>query len=216
MKTSLLMFAVIAAGSTVASAGIITPSLLQTSPDGATKNLQTLIANKGFTSSVTTDQTDTELFAMCQFAESMTWEILWQVAGNAPRHKLGWYRPGDAGNITWVIGGSNSGLPSTANVVISGVFGLAFQSGDGNRTIYYSQSSLNNDGGKDHMASMKALFPEASGECSQIVSWEDLPNLGDKDWNDFGVVMYGTAVPTPGSLALAAAAGVLVAKRRRK
>ncbi len=152
---------------------------------------------------------------MCDRAESMTWEILWQVAGNAPRHKLGWYRPGDEANITWVIGGSSTGLPSVANVVISGLFGLAFQSGDGNSTVYYSQSALNNDGGKDHMASLRAKFPEGSGVCSQIVSWEDLANLGDKDWNDFGVVMYGAAVP-PRSLALAAAAGVMVAKRRRK
>jgi hypothetical protein len=216
MKTSLMMLALIAAGSTVASAGFINPAHLQTSPDGANKNLQSLLTAEGFTTSVVTDQTDTELFQICPRAESMMWEILWQVAGNAPRHKLGWYRPGDEANITWVLGGSSTGLPTSANVSISGLFGLAFQSGDGNSTVYYSQSALNNDGGADHMASLKALFPEASGVCSQVVSWEDLPNLGDKDWNDFGVVMYGTAVPTPGSLALVAAAGVMVAKRRRK
>lgn len=206
-----------------AHADLINPAQLVTSPDGANANLQQLINDAGYTSSVGAlesmgDQTDDEWFKMCAGAESMHWEVSWQRAGYAPHHKLGYFAAGNPGDITWVIGGSSTGLPSAADVSIGGLFGLAFSSGDngaGASTIYSSVTSMNGDG-MDHMVSL--LIRDANGvlqDCGRILSWEDLWNLGDKDYNDFGVVAMTGMVPTPGALAALGLAGLGIGRRRR-
>ncbi|MBX3361237.1 MAG: DUF4114 domain-containing protein [Phycisphaeraceae bacterium] len=206
-----------------ASADIINPAQLVTSPDGPNANLQQLIYDAGYTSSVgflesPGDQTSDEWFKMCKGAESMHWEVSWQRAGHAPHHKLGYFMPDNPADITWVIGGSSSALPSAADLSISGLFGLAFYSGDNggvNSTIYRSVTSMNPDG-KDHMVSL--MIRDENGtlrSCGRILSWEDLWNLGDKDYNDFGVVAMTGMVPTPGALAALGLAGVIAGRRRR-
>lgn len=206
-----------------ANADLINPAQLVTSPDGANANLQQLINDAGYTSSVGAlesmgDQTDDEWFKMCRGAESMHWEVSWQRAGYGPHHKLGYFSADNPSDITWVIGGSSSGLPSVADLAIDGLFGLAFSSGDngsGPSTIYSSVTSMNGDG-KDHMVSL--LIRDAQGDlraCGRILSWEDLWNLGDKDYNDFGVVAMTGMVPSPGALAALGLAGLGIGRRRR-
>ena len=48
-----------------------------------------------------------------------------------------------------------------------------------------------------------------------IVGFEDISGGGDFDYNDCTFRFTGVTVPTPGSLALAAFGGLLVARRRR-
>lgn len=209
---------------TGASADLINPAQLVTSPDGPNANLQQLIYDAGFTSSVgssmenTGDQTDDEWFRMCAGAESMTWAVEWQRAGHAPHHKLGYFLASSPEEITWVIGGSGSGLPQVAELSVNGLFGLAFYSGDKggvDSTIYSSVTSMNADG-KDHMVSLRVRDSEGELQnCGRILSWEDLWNLGDKDYNDFGVVAMTGMVPTPGALAALGLAGLGMGRRRR-
>lgn len=168
------------------------------------------------------DQIANELFSPCSTASTMTWSIQWQEAGYGPWHKVGYYVPGDPMSVTWIVGGRNSGLGSSATFIAPSVFGLAVYSGDTRSntggTVYYSQSTLN-PGGLDHLASFVERGPnKPEGLCSIIVSWEDLARLGDKDYNDIGVLMRGvgtSVIPTPAAAALALAGGVLVTRRRR-
>jgi MYXO-CTERM domain-containing protein len=224
MRSTHTIACVVAALATAsASADIINPAQLITSPDGPNANLQQLIYDANFTSSVGSlespgDQTDDEWFKMCRGAESMHWEVSWQRAGHAPHHKLGYFMPETPDDITWVIGGSSSGLPSAAELSISGLFALAFYSGDNrgvNSTIYRSVTSMNPDG-KDHMVSLTIRDENGTlRSCGRILSWEDLWNLGDKDYNDFGVVAMTGMVPTPGALAALGLAGAIAGRRRR-
>lgn len=211
------------AGAGFASADLINPATLHSSPDGPTAGLQSLINGYGLTTQVGTtgegtgDQTDDELFSMCRDAEVMHWEITWQRAGYGPHHKVGYFAPDSPSDITWVIGGSSSGLPSAADIVVEGVFGVALWSGDHGSspsTIYRSVTALNGDG-KDHMASF--LVRDGQGAvsgCDRLLAWEDLANLGDKDYNDIGLVVRGM-VPTPGALAMLGVAGLAAGRRRR-
>lgn len=208
---------------TAANADLINASQLTTSPDGVNDNLQQLILDAGYTSSVgflesSGDQTDDEWFKMCEGADSMHWEISWQRAGHAPNHKLGYFSADNPADITWVIGGSSSGLPSVADITIDGLFGLAFYSGDNGgvaSTIYSSVTSMNADA-QDHMVSLRIRDEEGNlRDCGRILSWEDLWNLGDKDYNDFGVVAMTGMVPTPGALAALGLTGLVAGRRRR-
>jgi uncharacterized protein (TIGR03382 family) len=218
--------AALALAAGAASADLINPSNLLNSPDGGNADVQQAIFDAGYTSNVGVpevnfgDQTDDQWFTMCPNAESMDWAIEWQFAGNGPNHKLGYFsvaEPGP-GDITWVIGGSNSGLPAAASVAINGVFALAFYSGDNggnNSTVYYSVTSLNPDG-KDHLASLKLRDAQGDLEdCGRILSWEDLPNLGDADYNDFGVIAMNGIIPAPATMPLAGLALLAAARRRR-
>ena len=224
MSTKATIAALIAAsGMGVASADLINPTTLHTSPDGPTKGLQTLINTYGLTTQVGTvgesmgDQTDDELFSMCRYAEEMHWQVTWQNAGYGPHHKIGYFAPDAPSAITWVIGGSASGLPSSASVVVEGLFGVALWSGDhgsSSSTIYRSVTSLNGDA-KDHMASF--LVRDGAGEvsaCDRLLAWEDLANLGDKDYNDIGLIVRGM-VPTPSAAAMLGLAGLTMGRRRR-
>lgn len=222
MRT-LIATIVAVAGAGFASADLINPATLHTSPDGPTAGLQSLINGYGLTTQVGTsgegtgDQTDDELFSMCRYAEVMHWEITWQRAGYGPHHKVGYFAPDSPSDITWVIGGSSSGLPSAADIVVEGAFGVALWSGDHGSspsTIYRSVTALNGDG-KDHMASF--LVRDGQGAvsgCDRLLAWEDLANLGDKDYNDIGLVVRGM-VPTPGALAMLGVAGLTAGRRRR-
>ncbi len=168
----------------VASAQLINPANLRQSPDGGNKDVADLLSARGYTTSVGTvgdgdalnfgDQIANELFSPCSTAATMTWAIQWQEAGYASWHKVGYYTPGDPSNVTWMVGGSASGLASTATFVAPNVFGLALYSGDTRRntggTVYYSQSSLN-AGGLDHLAAFIERGPnKPEGLCSIIVS----------------------------------------------
>lgn len=224
-RTFLVAMAAVAASS---YAGLINPLNLQQSPDGANKNLQQLLIDHGYSSTVGTtiplygDQTATEMFEQCE--RTMIWSILWQEAGYAPRHKLGYYTVANptAADVTWVIGGTATGLPTTQSLSIAGPFGLAFSSGDNANiplsTLYFSETAHNADV-LDHMASFQLRVGNAPpSDCEQIISWEDLPQLGDKDYNDFGVILQGAhAVPEPASL-LAFGVGLvgIVSRRFRK
>ncbi len=216
--------------STIANAELVNPTWLSNSIDGPTTTVAARLVQNGYTSSVGLlgvtgpeygDQVDAELFEMCG-ERSMNWSVAWQAAGYGPHHRIGYYNPSAPRDITWVIGGSASGLPSSQSVYVEGMFGLAFYSGSNrgvNSAVYYSETALNAPTtGRDHLATLNMIRGESiMDRCGVIATWEDAFHI-DNDYNDFGLALEGAhpvSVPTPGALAALGLAGTLSARRRR-
>jgi hypothetical protein len=240
-KTSILRSAAITAGigaAFAAQANLIDPVLLQNSTDGANANVQSLLADRGFTSSVGTvapdygNQTNNEIFDLVQ--QGSVWRIIWQNADFAATHKLGYYTNiGDAviddSDITWVLGDLDNDrdpgdlVTDSAAINLNSFFGLAFFSSrpDGNDPhTYYSQTFRNGDptpGAKDHAASINALPVPAGYDEAVVVTWEDsFDQIIDKDFNDFGTLITGVRpVPEPATLAALGMGAVALLRRRR-
>ena len=214
------------------NAQTISPSNLLRSGDSVGSDLQTLTRGSGQLSSVgsgsdTGDQAAGRLFNLQDPTTAQNWQISWQRAGFAPRHMLGYYTDITATNpkITWVLGGSNSGLPSSAKVKIDGTFGLVFGSGD-NRdpkksTIYYSES-WRNEKQQNRVAVLKDRDLNGLRPFGLTVSWEDGYNLGDQDYNDFGLHLDGVVaqkyapVPEPAPFLIIAVGLVTFISQRKR
>ena len=80
--------------------------------------------------------------------------------------------------------------------------------------LWSSRQSDNPDGGLDHMVAWRI---NSTGNF--VLAWEDLPGLGDRDYNDLVVEIRGAApaTPEPGTLLLIGSglAGLGLGARRR-
>jgi len=211
-----------------AQAQFVSPTGLLSSPDGVGTDIQTLVSKTGSLSTVGSgsnygDQDSGRVFELADPSKTTTWSVLWQKAGFAPKHKLGYYTDLTSANptITWVIGGDNSGLPKSGSVSISGKFGLAFSSGDNNKpsSVYYSET-WRNPNYQNRAVVLRDRDNTGVKPSGLFVSWEDLPDLGDKDYNDFGLYLGNTRsyapVPEPGTMAILGIGAAAFLRRRRK
>ncbi|HEX7897803.1 MAG TPA: DUF4114 domain-containing protein [Planctomycetota bacterium] len=130
-------------------------------------------------------------------------------------------------NVGYVQGGAFTPLIATATVgesssgPIDGAFFFADLTGPpGHPTLYTSDPASNPDGGPfpvDHMVSFMATTGAYAGQV--ILAFEDLPQGGDKDFNDVVLLASGVApVPEPGTMVLLGSglAGLLAYARRRR
>lgn len=109
-------------------------------------------------------------------------------------------------------------------------FGMYIDVFDGASTVRYYSDASQNAGGDDHLSTYNT---EGGGGATNgfdiVFAWEDLPNLGDADYNDliygcidcestFGIT--AEPVPVPGSLGLLggglSAMGLVAIRRRNK
>lgn len=106
-------------------------------------------------------------------------------------------------------------LPVTSTTFSSGAFGFYLKN---TYSTFYSDSQLN-ENATDHLAAFHLLNNKWGWSDAYLLAWEDLPDGGDKDFNDMGVVVSGIApVPLPAAawLMISGLAGVAAVARRRR
>ena len=115
------------------------------------------------------------------------------------------------GNIT-----AGSGRSASFNAVNSGSpfpFGL----NPSGSPVFSSFMKGNPDNGQDHMVSWLITGGEHAGDF--VIAWEDLPHLGDRDYNDLVLRVSGvTPVPIPATawLFISGLIGVIGIARRKR
>jgi hypothetical protein len=152
--------------------------------------LQQVFNNLGYSIDVFTDEIYGDVFFQVQ--ETEAW-IIEQYSALENGSALGWYTDSDPDN--WLIGGIYTGLPAHSFFPdISDVFGLTLwtnYSGLEHQDYqWFSERSLNGDAA-DHVHVYQNRMNGQLVPHSYILAWEDLPNLGDADFQDMVVRLDG-------------------------
>ncbi|MBN9692869.1 MAG: DUF4114 domain-containing protein [Verrucomicrobia bacterium] len=189
---------------------IYTPVATSGSSDGPGKHLEEqlrLLSGNTLTVDIDSDsdQLDDGLDAYWNILGSTPSAVLvLEIAGNAGVNKLGIFKKGDVSSKQQLFDGSAS--PNGSSITFTPSwddFGFYIEK-QGSYT-WYSDTSLNSGGKKDHLVAYKGqgddLLIKGSthiwDSSSYLLAWEDL-NLGDADYNDM-VVLVKNVTPVPDS-----------------
>lgn len=183
--------------------------------------LQQILA--GTTIDVVNDQLASDSYFS---ASAFSGQMVVEIAGYAPNNAFGIYQQGNTGNkVELFSGAASAGAVSALLSVPSGWSSFGFYLTNSNVGFtWYSDASLNADGGLDHFVMYQGTPGETLtlngmtfGANDYIIGIEDL-SLGDYDYNDMVVkVSLNNSVPDSGSALalLGGALGLLAFARRR-
>ena len=125
-----------------------------------------------------------------------------EIAGYAATNAFGLYEIGDPSNKLQVFDGAATGMSGQVNIVVPATW-KAFGYYMENSVIgftWYSDASLNANGGKDHFVAFQGATGATLGNATfdsndYVLAIEDT-NLGDQDYNDM-VVLVQNVKPVP-------------------
>lgn len=180
--------------------------------------LQPLFNGLGYDTDVTIDEIVGDVFFQIQPDEI---RVLEQISGFELSSAIGWYTENSSNN--WLVGGDNTALPKTVQMpLIDEVFGINLWTNyDGHNSsdyVWYSEL-LRNEDLKDHCKVYKTRLNGHLVAHSYLLAWEDLPDLGDADFQDIVIRLDGVQavqgssvpvnrpVPEPSTLAFCLVGG---------
>jgi hypothetical protein len=167
------------------------------------------------------DQLDNGLDSHWTSTGANSANLIIEVAGYAPKNAFGIYNAANPTQRQVIFAGSAAAGASTGFVPLYETFGFYLSNLSAGFT-WYSDSSLNSGGAKDHMVAYQGkgeqLGSVAWNSNTYLLGWEDL-NLGDWDYNDMVVTISNvrpSSVPDSASTSLLLGLGMvaLVATRR--
>jgi len=127
--------------------------------------------------------------------------------------ELGYTTDGQTGNYIKLFGVSGSGFNVAGTAVLDLAPGQSWNwTRSGSGQVWFSEQQYNVDG-LDHMVTYE-ITGLADGLKHWMIFWEDLPNLGDQDYNDLAVELTAPVPePTAGVMTLVTI-GLLSGRRR--
>jgi hypothetical protein len=143
-----------------------------------------------------------------------TWDQIWNPANGSATaqakfadfdQQFGYIPDGGAFKPLFTVTGDGlnlSGPSATLNEPDPVDFLWALQPSEG--PLWTSLQSLN-DGGLDHMVTWRISGAREKTDNvigNYVIAWEDLPELGDQDYNDLVVEVTVAPVPIPGAILL--------------
>lgn len=165
---------------------------------------------------------------------SATSTMLLEVAGNSQYNEIGWYNTADAlgAETLHPIYSGTSTPGATAAFTPSADFGLYIRSyrnypGANQGLLFFTETMRNRANGPAALAANDLLVQHFAtfqtsavpGAERYIVGVEDLPlrSSGIESFGDYNDVVFTIqAVPTPGTVALLGAGGLMAGRRRRR
>ncbi|HRH24199.1 MAG TPA: DUF642 domain-containing protein, partial [Candidatus Paceibacterota bacterium] len=178
----------------------VAPSTLETTGTqtfgGSEETLQHILDNATPSYSVDADddQTNTQQWNGTGNNVDFTFKYVKGIAAN--KHVFGYFLNGGAfqpifkdGNVTGYAATPTAVVGSTYNLSLTNVSDVVFAIYDG--TSYYYTKNTSNGDGKRHAV----VYNSDNNEY--VVAFEDLPNQGDKDFNDLVVEIGVTGCETP-------------------
>jgi len=191
-------------------------------------HLQEVFNNLGYSTNVETD----EVLGTVFFQRHDPYvSIVQQISSYQWYSALGWYTNESDGN--WLVGGDYTGLPTATFLPeFDEAFGLNlwtnYATGNPNDYTWYSERDKNTDHA-DHVKIYRVRAANGLEAHSYLIAWEDLPNLGDADFQDMVVLLQGVdaitgsttipsrIIPEPATIVffLSGIVGLMIVKEQR-
>jgi hypothetical protein len=160
-------------------------------------SLQEVLDSLGFSIDVSSDEVSIPAFALTGQQAQAT--VLAQYAGYAGITEFGWYDTQAPGAPQVLFPANPGGLVGQQTTfLVDRSTSVGFYISVTDKDTWHTQDSLNSDAAHHCKVFPTILYDGDTTLLSYVLAWEDLPNLGDRDYQDMIVRIDGFgAVPEP-------------------